>query len=109
MSSDWYAPGALIGALTAIGTIIGMLFTRRSSTDTLLLASRDDHIDDLREDLRDTRDRLDRLAETVEVQGKQIHRLQVREWSLRRYVTVLIDKIRALGHEPPDPPADLNL
>lgn len=109
MSSDWYAPGALIGALTAIGTIIGLLFTRRSSSDTLLLASRDDHIDDLREDLRDTRDRLDRLDATVARQGERIKQLEVQEWGLRRYVHRLRDFIKGLGETPPDPPADLNL
>lgn len=109
MNDEWFAPGAIIGILTAAGAIFGVVFSRRNHSDTLLLSSRDDHIEDLREDLRDTRARLDRLAETVEEQGDQIRRLQVREWSLRRYVAVLIDKIRSLGHEPPDPPTDLNL
>lgn len=106
---DWLAPSVIIGFLGAGGLYLGHLFTRRNSRDTLLLASRDDHIDDLREDLRETRARLDRIAATVEEQGEQIQQLKVREWGLRRYIHRLIDKIRALGHEPPEPPPDLNI
>lgn len=107
--NDWLAPSVILAAIGALATWAGVAFTRSNSKDTLLLASRDDHIGDLRADLRDTRERLDKLAVTVEQQGEQIRRLQVREWSLRRYVTVLTDRIRELGHEPPDPPHDLNL
>lgn len=106
---DWLAPSVIIGLLGAGGLYLGHIFTRRNSRDTLLLASRDDHIADLREDLRETRARLDKIAATVEEQGQQIQDLKVREWGLRRYIHRLIDKIRDLGHEPPDPPPNLNI
>src|SRR5690606_5263715 len=102
-------PGAVIAIVGGIATWVGVVSTRSNGRDTLLLASRDDHIDDLREDLRETRARLDKIAATVEEQGQQIQDLKVREWGLRRYIHRLIDKIRDLGHEPPEPPPNLNI
>lgn len=109
MNEAWLAPGAIIGALTAVGTVVGIVFSRRNHSDTLLLSSRDEHIEDLRQDLRDTRDRLDKLDQTVQEQGEQIRHLQAQEWSLKRYIAILIDRIRALGSEPPEPPPSINL
>lgn len=112
---EWLGPTAVIGLLTVGGLYLGHIFTRRNDKDTLLLSSRDAHIDDLREDLKATRDRLDKLSETVNEQGEtitrqgeQIRSLQVREWSLKRYVATLIDFIRHHKLEPPEPPQDLN-
>jgi len=45
----------------------------------------------------------------VQEQAEQIRHLQVQEWSLKRYIYRLIDRLRALGDEPPDPPRDINL
>lgn len=109
MNEAWLAPGAIIGALTAVGTVVGIVFSRRNHSDTLLLSSRDEHIEDLRQDLRDTRDRLDKLDATVTRQGERIKQLEVQEWGLRRYVHRLRDFIKGLGETPPDPPSDLNL
>ena len=53
--------------------------------------------------------RLDKLDRTVQEQGEQIRHLQVQDWSLKRYIYPLIDRIRALGDEPPEPPPSLNL
>lgn len=112
---EWLGPTAVIGLLTAGGLWLGHIFTRKNNKDTLLLSSRDSHIDDLREDLRDTRQRLNELAATVDRQGETIHQqgeqirgLQVREWSLKRYVAVLIDFIRRHQLEPPKPPPDID-
>ena len=104
---EWIGPTAVIGLLTVGGLYLGHIFTRRNDKDTLLLSSRDAHIDDLREDLKETRERLDKLSETVTQQGEQIRSLQVREWSLKRYVATLIDFIRHHKLEPPEPPQDL--
>ena len=106
---EWIGPTAIIGLLTVGGLYLGHLFTRKSNKDTLLLSSRDEHIDDLREDLRDTRERLATIETTVQGQADRIKDLEVREWSLRRYVYALIDKIKSMGGEPPDPPNDLRL
>lgn len=113
---EWIGPSAVIGLLTVAALFIGHLFTRRNNKDTLLMASRDNHIDDLREDVRltkednkDLRSRLETIEETVSSQSTRIRDLEVREWSLRRYVYKLIDRIRELGGEPPEPPHDLQL
>lgn len=106
---EWLGPTAIIGLLTVGGVYLGHLFNRRNNKDTLLLSSRDDLIKGLRDDLRETRERLDKLAQTVESQGDQIRKLQTREWSLKRYAIVLIDQVRHLGGEPPDPPNGFDL
>ena len=106
---EWIGPTAVIGLLSVGGLYLGHLFTRRNDKDTLLLSSRDTLIEGLREDLRETRQRLDNLAKTVDSQGEQIRKLQTREWSLKRYAIVLIDQVRLLGGEPPDPPSGFDL
>lgn len=106
---EWFTPTAVLGILTVGGIYLGHLFTRRNGKDTLLLSSRDSFIDGLREDLKETRQRLDKLTATVEAQGDQIRKLQTREWSLKRYAIVLIDQVRLLGGEPPDPPTGFDL
>lgn len=106
---DWVGPSAIIGLLTVGGLYLGHMFTRKNNKDTLLLSSRDDLIKGLRDDLRETRERLDKLAETVDSQGEQIRKLQTREWSLKRYAIVLIDQVKHLGGEPADPPAGFDL
>lgn len=103
---EWLGPTAIIGLLTAGGLWLGHIFTRRNNKDTLLLSARDDHIDDLREDLKETRDRLDGLAKTVDRQGEEIRVLQAREWSLKRYVSMLVDFIKQHNLDPPKPPDD---
>lgn len=107
--NDWFAPTAILTLLGILGTYVGLNFTRKNNKDTLLLSSRDEHIDDLREDLRDTRERLASIETTVQSQSKRIKDLEVREWSLRRYVYTLIDRLKALGEDPPAPPHDLQL
>lgn len=99
---EWLAPTAILGTLGVISVFIGRLFTRRNDKDTLLLASRDSFIDDLRE-------RLEAVESKVEKQEEKIRDLQNREWGLRRYVQRLIDFIRANDLHPPDPPTDINL
>lgn len=106
---EWLGPTAIIGLLTVGGLYLGHIFTRKNNKDTLLLSSRDTLIEGLREDLKETRQRLDKLAETVDSQGEQIRKLQTREWSLKRYAIVLIDQVRLLGGEPPDPPTGFDL
>lgn len=114
--NEWLAPSVIIGLLTAGGAITGVSFNRRNSKDTLLLASRDEHIDDLREDLNATREEMRKMraevqeqGRQVQEQGEQIRQLQVQEWGLRRYVHKLLDFIRGLGEEPPKPPTELKL
>lgn len=114
--NDWLAPSVVLGAIGALATWAGIAFTRSNSKDTLLLASRDDHIEGLRKDLNETREELRQMridlqkqGQQISEQGEQISRLQIREWSLRRYVIVLRDFIVARGHEPPDPPHDISL
>ena len=112
---EWIGPTAVIGLLSVGGLYLGHLFTRRNDKDTLLLSSRDTLIEGLREDLKETRQRLDNLAKTVDQQGEtitrqgeQIRSLQVREWSLKRYVATLVDFIRSHKLEPPEPPRDID-
>lgn len=114
--NDWFAPTAILTLLGILGTYVGLNFTRKNNKDTLLLSSRDEHIDDLREDLRDMREQVSTLnqemksqAEEIKSQGEKIQRLQVQDWWLRRYIYDLLDRIRALGGEPPEPPKDLKL
>ncbi len=113
---EWLAPTAVIGLLGAASVFIGRLFTRRNDKDTLLLASRDSFIDDLREEIKDTRERLGTVettmqaqSERLDTQAKQIHDLQTRNWGFRRYIQLLVDFIRANDLHPPDPPTDINL
>lgn len=107
--TDYLAPGSMLALLGLIGTWAATSFNRKNSQDTLLLASRDSHIDDLRESLKDTNDRLASIERTVTEQSQQIADLQRQETGLRRYVIRLKDFIRGLGQEPPEPPPGLTL
>ena len=58
--------------------------------------------------------KIERLDETVQGQGKtiaeqgeHIRKLQNQEWTLKRFILRLMEKIKELGGEPPDPPFDM--
>lgn len=53
--------------------------------------------------------RIETLTETVVAQGGKITRLERQEWSLRRYISVLIAFIRQNDLDPPEPQYDLDL
>lgn len=53
--------------------------------------------------------RIETLTETVVTQGGKITRLERQEWSLRRYISVLIAFIRQHDLDPPEPQYDLDL
>lgn len=114
--NDWLAPAAIIAVLGALGTWGGVIFSRRNNKDTLLLASRDNYLDRMSADLKETNDRLDKtiarveaLSATVAEQEEKIRVLEDREWHLRRYITTLVDFIRGHNLTPPGPPTNLRL
>lgn len=53
--------------------------------------------------------RIETLTETVVTQGGKITRIERQEWSLRRYISVLIAFIRQHDLDPPEPQYDLDL
>lgn len=106
---EWLPPTIAVAIITVIGTIVGVVMTRRTAKETNEINEADRLIQNLATEVERQDARLDKLDTTVQAQGEQIRHLQVQEWSLRRYIYRLIDRIRALGEEPPDPPDDLKL
>lgn len=106
---DWMPPTIAVAVITVIGTIIGVAMTRRTAKETNHINSAGDLIKNLAAEVERQDARLDKLDAKVAEQGEKIRHLQVQEWSLRRYIYRLLDRLRALGEEPPEPPHDLNL
>ena len=106
---EWMPPTIAVAIITVIGTIVGVVMTRRTAKETNEINEADRLIQNLAAEVKRQDARLDKLDTTVQEQGEQIRHLQVQEWSLKRYIYRLFDRIRALGEEPPDPPHDLNL
>lgn len=113
---DWLPAAVAVAVITFVGTLVGIAMTRRTAKETNEINEADSLIKNLSAEVQRQDERLDRLDErvqrqdnTITQQGTQIRQLEANEWSLRRYVHKLIDKIRALGHDPPEPPRDLNL
>lgn len=105
---EWLAPATLISLLGALSVFIGRLFTRHNDKDTLLLASRDSFIDDLRERLETVESKVEKQEEIIKSQGEKIRQLEASEWSLRRYAIRLIEYIRGNNLVPPTPPANIH-
>ena len=101
------------GGLATIITAIVNSKRNKSQSETEARAQFSAEFDVLAKNLFDEIKRQDtkieHLDETVALQGEKILRLERQESSLRRYIYRLIDRIRALGEEPPTPPADLEL
>lgn len=113
---DWMPPTIAVAIITVIGTIVGVAMTRRTAKETNEINEADRLIQNLATEVERQDSRLDKMdakiteqGRRIAEQGEQIDHLRWQERSLRWYVNKLVDKIRALGHEPPTPPADLNL
>ena len=106
---DWIPVGIVVAVITVFGTIYGVRQTRKTAQETNKVNESDALIKNLAAEIERQDGRLDLLDQKVQQQGEQIRSLQAQEWSLRRYIYLLLDRFRALGEEPPDPPAGLDL
>ena len=106
---EWLPPTIAVAVITLIGTLVGVAMTRQTAKETNQINGSDRLIQNLAAEVERQDARLDKLDRTVQEQGEQIRHLQVQEWSLKRYIATLIDRIRALGSEPPEPPPSVNL
>ena len=106
---EWLPPTIAVAVITLIGTLVGVAMTRQTAKETNEINESDRLIQNLAAEVERQDARLDKLDRTVQEQGEQIRHLQVQEWSLKRYIATLIDRIRALGSEPPEPPPSANL
>lgn len=109
MWTDWIPVGIVVAAITVLGTIYGVRQTRKTAQETNKVNESDALIKNLAAEIERQDGRLDLLDQKVQQQGEQIRRLQAQEWSLRRYIYRLLDRLRTLGEEPPEPPAGLDL
>ena len=106
---EWLPPTIAVAVITLIGTLVGVAMTRQTAKETNEINESDRLIQNLAAEVERQDARLDKLDRTVQEQGEQIRHLHVQEWSLKRYIATLIDRIRALGGEPPEPPPSVNL
>ena len=113
---DWMPPALAVGIITVLGTIVGVVLNRKTAREINEINESDTLIKNLSAEVKRQDSRLDsmdaKIAEQdrrIAEQGEQIDYLRYQERSLRWYVHRLMERIRSLGHEPPDPPADLKL
>ena len=101
------------GGLAAIITAFVNSKRNRSQSETEARAQFSAEFDvlatNLSAEIKRQDEKIERMDQTVTLQGEKILRLERQEWSLRRYIHRLVDQLRALGEEPPPPPADLDL
>lgn len=109
MWTDWIPAAVLVALITLAGGIYATKKTRQSAKEANEINEADMLIKNLSADVKHLRERADKTDAKLTEQAAQIRQLQQADWSLRRYIYRLIDRIRALGEEPPEPPADLNL
>lgn len=109
MWTDWIPAGVLVALITVVGTIYGISKTRQSAKEANEIAEADMLIRNLSQQVQTLNERADKTDAKLSEQAAQIRKLQQADWSLRRYIYRLIDRLRALGEEPPEPPPDLNL
>ena len=104
--------------LAAIVTAFVNSKRNKAQSETEARAQRTAEFDALAKNLSEEINRQDkkieRLDETVQgqgatiaEQGDHIRKLQAQEWTLKRYIYRLIEKIKELGGEPPEPPFDM--
>lgn len=98
------------GGLAAIITAFVNSKRNRSQSETEARAQFSAEFDvlakNLSDEIRRQDGRIDVLDRTVTTQGEKILRLEQQEWSLRKYISTLIDFIRRNNLVPPDPPDD---
>lgn len=111
MITDWIPAAVLVAIITVAGTIYGIRQTRKTAHETNKVNESEIIIRTLSEQVKTLTERQDKsdvkLAEAtskIEDMRSQIRRLSDSEWSLRRYVAILVDFIRRHDLDPPDPP-----
>lgn len=109
MWTDWIPAGVAVALITGIISFYGVRQNRKTATETNKLNASDSLMKNLADEIKRQDERLDKLDQKVQEQGQKIKHLEQREWSLRRYIYRLIDRIRALGEEPPEPPSGIEL
>lgn len=120
MWPDWtdLIPAAVAAAIiTAAVGFYGHRQNRKTASETNKLAKETNEISEadmliknLSADVKALRERADKTDTKLSEQAAQIRQLQQSEWSLRRYVYRLLDRLKALGDEhPPEPPPGIEI
>lgn len=108
---DWIPAAVLVAIITVVGTVYGVQQNRKTARETNKVNESDLIIRSLSDQVKTLTDRQDKsdvklnaaYTEITDMRS-QIRRLSDSEWSLRRYVTVLVEFIRHHNLDPPDPP-----
>lgn len=94
------------GGLAAIITALVNSRRHKAQSETEARAQFSAEFDVLAKNLSDE---IKRQDGRIDLLDQKVLRLERQESSLRRYIYRLIDRLRALGEEPPAPPADLEI
>lgn len=94
------------GGLAAIITAFVNSKRNKAQSETEARAQFSAEFDVLAKNLSDE---IKRQDGRIDLLDQKVLRLERQESSLRRYIYRLIDRLRALGEEPPAPPADLEI
>lgn len=110
MWPDWIPTAVAVAIIGGVIAIYGHRQNRKTATETNKLNASDQFQKNQADEIKRQDGRLDRLERIVEEQGQKIKHLEQRDWSWRRYVTILIDRLRALGDDnPPEPPTGIEI
>lgn len=109
MWTDWIPAGVAVAIITGVISLYGVRQNRKTATEMNKLNASDSLMKNLADEIKRQDERLDKLDQKVQEQGQKIKHLEQREWSLRRYIYSLIDRIHSLGGEPPEPPTGIEI
>lgn len=111
MWTDWIPAAVVVALITVAGTVYGIKQNRKTAAETNHISESEIVISALQEQVKNLTDRADKSdakmadqSSKIDDMRSQIRRLSDSEWSLRRYVTILVDFIRKHDLDPPDPP-----
>lgn len=116
MWTDWIPAAVAVAIITGAVGLYGHRQNRQTAHETNELAKETNEIAEadmliknLSADVKALRERADKTDTKLSEQAAQIRQLQQSDWSLRRYIQRLVDRLRAHGEEPPQPPTGIEI